>query len=407
MLSLQNRIALILVVSMMAVLFLGMFATYFVVSRSNANATLEPAATYLIALTDLNSLPLQPPNGSLLPAATTALQKEMAGRGGTGAVRVIEESTTKQRVVAYQLSNGRWATAAAPEMATPPSGVWIALATWLTITVIGVGSIALAWARRVTQPFDIIERAVASVGPSGELPHFPVEGSPEARQVKAALNALSGRLKAAMQTRMRLVAAAGHDLRTPMTRMRLRAELLPDEQQADWLIDIDELELIAESAIGLVREESGSADLTTLDMSDLVRETIEEFEIAGMPVAQGIIAPASVKGGPMSLRRALRNLINNAVAYGGGATVSVGQVGDTVFIRIEDDGPGIPEQILSQVLEPFFRADPSRGESKGAGLGLTIANEIVERLGGSLTLENRPTGGLLQVIALPAAIATR
>ncbi|GLQ11442.1 two-component sensor histidine kinase [Devosia yakushimensis] len=332
------------------------------------------------------------------------MQQEIAWRGGhVDGARIIEDPTTKRRVAAYQLPNGRWATIDVPDIPPPPGAAWLVLVTWLTVTVIGVGSVALIMARRVTEPYSIIERAVASVDPSGELPHLKVEGSAEARQVKASLNSLSGRLKSALQARMRLVAAAGHDLRTPMTRMRLRAELLPDADQADWLSDIDELEKIAESAIGLVREESGTADHTSVDMAVLVRETVQELNAADLSVDLGTLEDAWVHAGPLSLRRALRNLITNAATYGGGATVSLQQQGETVFVRIEDNGPGIPEHMLTQVFEPFFRADFSRSNTKGAGLGLTIANEIVERLGGSLTIENRPTGGLLQIVALPSA----
>lgn len=404
MLSLQNRMALILVLSMMAVLLIGTGVSFFVVSSTAPTPSLEPAAEFLAMLSNTDSLPTEPPEGFLLPGPTESLQQVLKKRGVPGDVRVVEERLTGLRVTAYRLPNGRWATLRVPMIPSPPRGAWVALATWFTVIVIGVGTVALIMARRVTEPFGIIERAVASVGPSGELQPLSIDGSAEARQVKTALNNLSARLKSVMQTRMRLVAAAGHDLRTPMTRMRLRAELLPDRDQIDWLADIDELEQIAESAIGLVREESGAADRTTIDLCLLVRETVEELASAELPVKLGRVGPASVMGGPLSLRRALRNLINNAATYGGGAIVSVGQTGETVLVQIEDDGPGIPEHMLSQVLEPFFRADPSRGNSKGAGLGLTIANEIIERLGGSLTLENRVSGGLLQVIALPAAV---
>lgn len=401
MLSLQNRIALILVASMMAVLVFGMAISFLVVAGTDPDPSVEQAADLLVAVSQINVSPSEPPAGLLLLGPTEGLQRELAQRGAPGEARIIEQNG--RRTAAYRMPSGQWATVDMPDNPGPPSGAWLVLAVWLTITVVGVGSVALIMARRVTEPFGIIERAVASVGPSGELPHLQVEGSAEARQVKVALNSLSGRLKSAMQTRMRLVAAAGHDLRTPMTRMRLRAELLPENEQTDWLADVDELEQIAESAIGLVREESGGADQTNVDMPSLVRETVEELVSADLPVRLGTIERASVKAGPLSLRRALRNLITNAATYGGGATVSLSRLGETVVVAIEDDGPGIPEDMLSQVFEPFFRADPSRGSTKGAGLGLTIANEIIERLGGSLTLENRPTGGLLQIVALPAA----
>lgn len=403
MLSLQNRIALILVLSMMTVLLAGMAVSFLVVSHTGPDESIVPAANFMVTLENIDSLPTEPPRGLLLPGPTESLQAELLERGATGDARVVEETFTKLRIAAYQLPNGRWATIEVPEIPSPPRNAWIVLTMWLGLTVLGVGTVALIMARRVTEPFAIIERAVAAVGPSGELPHLTVEGSAESRRVKTALNSLSVRLKTAIQSRMRMVASAGHDLRTPMTRMRLRAELMPNAEQTDWLNDLDELEQIAESAINLVREESGVADTTNIEVDVLLRETVADLVAADLPVKLGTIEPAIVKGGPLSLRRALRNLITNAATYGGGATVSLSKLGETVTVQIEDNGPGIPEHMLSQVFEPFFRADPSRGSSKGAGLGLTIANEIIERLGGSLTMENRHGGGLLQVVALPSA----
>lgn len=402
MLSLQNRIALILVVSMMAAMAIGTFATVLVVSGAAPDASIEQAGDVLAMLGSLDTLPSEPPAGRIVPDATRLLETKLARLGAAGKALVVDNQETGNRVAAYLLPDGRWATIEVPRFPAPPSAAWLVLTTWLTVTLIGVGSVALLMARRVTEPFAIIEKVVAAVGPGGELPQLPETGSAEARRVRVALNSLSARVKAAVQTKMRIVAAAGHDLRTPMTRLRLRAELLPDREQEDWFSDIDELDQIAESAIGLVREESGSADQTTIDLSRLVAETVSELAATDLPVQLVRADPAWVRAGPLSLRRALRNLMMNAAIYGGVAMVWVHIRDENVQVRIEDDGPGIPEHLLSRVFEPFFRGDPSRSATKGAGLGLTIANEIIERLGGSLTIENRPGGGLLQIVTLPA-----
>ena len=231
----------------------------------------------------------------------------------------------------------------------------------------------------------------------------------EARgQRPAALNALSDRLRAGMESRMRLVAAAGHDFRTPMTRMRLRAEFLADEERERWLTDLDELDGIADSAIKLVQEEGTGDDRKPLVLEQLVRETVEELQVAQLPVTLGTLDSASVMAGPLALRRALRNLITNAATHGGGARVKLEKLPEDTRIVIEDDGPGIPEAMLSQVFEPFFRANPARTQAiKGAGLGLAIAREIIERFGGTIEIRNRPEGGLEQVVrlkAVPAAV---
>jgi len=283
----------------------------------------------------------------------------------------------------------------------PPPELALAAAAWLTLFVIGIVVVALIMAYRVTRPFVMLDEAVRSVGPDGVLPHTPEVGSGEARRTAAALNALSVRLRAAMESRMRLVAAAGHDFRTPMTRMRLRAEFLPAEDRDGWLADLDELDAIADSAIKLVQEEGTGDDRRPLVLEQLVRETVEELQVAQLPVTLGALDSASVMAGPLALRRALRNLITNAATHGGGARVRLEKSPEGTRIVIEDDGPGIPDAMLSQVFEPFFRANPARTQTvKGAGLGLAIAREIIERFGGSIEIRNRPEGGLEQVVRL-------
>lgn len=204
---------------------------------------------------------------------------------------------------------------------------------------------------------------------------------------------------------MRLVAAAGHDMRTPITRMRLRAEFVSDEEEREkWLNDIDELERIADSAILLVREETGAEAPERIQLDDLVENICTELKQQDFDVTLAATHPVNVFAGRLKLNRALRNLIINAATHGVRARVGVGGDGTNAMVTIEDDGPGIPEEVLGQVFEPFFRADPARRQNiPGAGLGLTIAHEIVTRAGGSIQIVNRPGGGLLQTVFLPEA----
>jgi signal transduction histidine kinase len=238
------------------------------------------------------------------------------------------------------------------------------------------------------------------VGPDGVLPHVPERGGSEARRMAVSLNALSDRLKAAMDSRMRLVAAAGHDLRTPMTRMRLRAEFLPEDDRSAWLDDLDELDAIADSAIRLVKEEGAGEDHRQVELAELVIETANELRNTGLEIEVGDLAPAAVTAGPLALRRALRNLMTNAATHGGGGRVQL-EADSEACLVIEDSGPGIPDELIPRVFEPFFRVDPGRNQiTKGAGLGLAIAKEIIERFGGSIEISNRPEGGLRQVVRL-------
>lgn len=289
----------------------------------------------------------------------------------------------------------------------PPGGGWLILVAWMGAIVVGVAGVALVGARWLTRPLALLEDAVAGVGADGALPVLPETGPAEVRATAAALNRLSERLQAAVASRMRLVAAAGHDLRTPITRLRLRAEFLPDAERTSWLGDLDELERIADSAIELVREEvGGGGEAIRLDV--LAGEVVAELAGLGLRVVMAARDPVVVSAHPLALKRALRNLVANAATHGGGAFVAV--VADTsaptptALLRIDDDGPGIPPEQLARAFEPFFRVDPARRRSApGAGLGLAIAREIVTRAGGEIRLANRPQGGLRQEVTLPLA----
>jgi signal transduction histidine kinase len=287
----------------------------------------------------------------------------------------------------------------------PPRGVpWRGLLKWLLLITVGATAIAVFVANRMVRPLVLLESAVESVGPDAMLPELPERGPAEVRATAKALNNLSARLKRAMESRMRLVAAAGHDLRTPITRMRLRAEFVADEEErGKWLTDLDELERIADSAIALVREETGHVSPEVIRLDELVAGISAELREQHLDVSDTAAQPVSVRASKLKLARALRNLMINAATHGVRARVKVDAAGDgTARIVIEDDGPGIPPELLDQVFEPFFRADRARRQGvPGAGLGLTNAREIVQRAGGAITIANRPDGGLILIVELP------
>ncbi len=343
------------------------------------------------------------PEGEVQPVATQAVQEQLAKDGETRQVQVIRQSSTEQ-IVALATGDGRWMLFPLPRPLGIPPSLWGALVAWMVIVVIGIAGVALLVAQRVTRPFAVLERAVDAIDADGLLPHTPEVGSGEMRRMAQVLNGLSDRVKAAMESRMRLVAAAGHDLRTPMTRMRLRAEFLGDEDRAAWLADLDELEAIADSAIKLVREEGAGADRSVVFLDALLRDAVTDIQQAGLPVQLGQLQAAQVSAGPLALKRALRNLITNAATHGGGAVVHLSTSEKAARVRIEDSGPGIPEDLIGQVFEPFFRASPGRNQTiKGAGLGLAIAREIIERFGGTVEISNRPEGGLRQTVTMRLA----
>jgi signal transduction histidine kinase len=421
--TLGAKIALIFIGSMFAVVLLATTVTAIVLNRGDVDRAVVPMARHISMTSEvlgeggfprrrppLRRIPQGEivenlPAGERLVTLSLALQEALAAEGETRHAEVIDAGD-REPVAGLQLEDGRWMLFSFPKPFDLPPEVLFALGAWLALMVTGIVTVALVMAQRVTRPFAILDNAVRSVGPDGVLPHTPEIGSGEARQTAMALNALSDRLRGAMESRMRLVAAAGHDLRTPMTRMRLRAEFLPEEDRVAWLADLDELDAIADSAIKLVKEEGAGEDREPVPLDVLVRETVIELSVAKLPVELTAAEPTSVAAGPLALRRALRNLITNAATHGGGARVRLEADENTARILIEDDGPGIPSEMLSQVFEPFFRASPARTQTtKGAGLGLAIAREIIERFGGSIEISNRPEGGLLQVVRLRALAA--
>lgn len=283
----------------------------------------------------------------------------------------------------------------------PPPGGPILM--WFALIAIGAIATALFFANRMVKPLVLLEKAAESVGPDALLPELEITGPAEVRVTAKALNSLSSRLKVALDSRMRLVAAAGHDLRTPITRMRLRAEFVEnDDDRSMWLKDIDELAQIADSAIALVREEAGKAAPEPIRLDTLILELVAELKTLSYNVTLASSTEAIVRANRTSLTRAFRNLIINAATHGKQARVTVQSTSSEAHVVIDDVGPGIPSDMIGQVFEPFFRVHPARAKDiDGAGLGLTIAHEIVQRAGGSITIENGRLRGLLQTVKLP------
>jgi signal transduction histidine kinase len=342
-----------------------------------------------------------PAGGRLLVHFTADLRAELI-RSGLPAEVVVSLPTEKTWPVVSLDLPGQAQKLVFPAILPPrpPSTPPTALIGWIALIAAGTIAISVAAVYRLTQPLLLVERSVANVDAGGELPPLPETGPAEVRVTARAINRLSARLKQAMDSRMRLVAAAGHDLRTPMTRMRLRAEFLGETDRQKWLADLDELDHIADSAISLVREETAVEEQNPIRLDFLLREVVAELGELGMDLRLGSTAVAEIVIRPLSLKRALRNLLVNAATHGKGATITLSNSGAVAMIEILDRGNGIPDHLLERAMEPFFRADPVHSP-RGAGLGLAIAREIILRNGGQLTLANTPTGGLAQTITVP------
>lgn len=424
--SLGARIAALLIVAIVTVVALATFAASITLSPPSPEATMEPLAAQLQTLARLAEaepdvarsagveISAAPAEGAEDARMTRYLAGALRHIGETREARIVVLEGQLAPRASVRLADGSWMVSAIPDL-RPPPGRWRVLTLWLALIAIGSGGVALYAAWLVVRPLRLLEDAAARIGSDGILAHIPETGAGEIRATARALNQLSARLQRAMESRMRLVAAAGHDLRTPMTRMRLRAEFIEDEEErAKWLADLEELDLIADSAIRLVREEAGGnsgaagdgsgagAELVRLDR--LLAEIVENLAPMRYRVEVGALPALSVRAGPLALKRAVQNLVINAATHGGGARIALGTAKGQAVVVITDDGPGIPEEVIGQVFEPFFRVDPARRKIlPGAGLGMAIAREIVERFGGTISIRNRQPRGLEQRISLPLA----
>lgn len=413
--SLRYRIALLLIVSIVGVVGLATVAVVTVMRGPKPGPAMIPIAHQVRLLAQVApghqpspddiSLDLRArrADGTIDEGATYALNDTLRREGSSLQAIVTKNDRPRRMTVSIRLPEDRWMIVDLPDFGPPPDG-WIILSGWITLIVLGATAVSFYFATMLVRPLEMLEASVSQVGADGLLLRLPEEGSGEVVATARALNNLSARLRSAMESRMRLVAAAGHDLRTPMTRMRLRAEFLDDEEREKWLNDLDELDRIADSAIRLVREEVASDPPEPVRLDGLVHDLVAEIGSLGLPVSEGRMDEVTVRGGSLGLRRALRNLIVNGATHGKGCVVDLAAEGDKATIVIADRGPGIPDELIAKAFEPFFRVDPARRQSiPGAGLGLAIAKEIAERWGGTVSLRNRPGGGLEQTVTFPVS----
>lgn len=298
-------------------------------------------------------------------------------------------------------------------------GQWIAFTTTLPdagptmsprlILALGVmaAMIALltAWAvRRLTAPLTLLANAAERLGRDVGAPSLAVSGSREVRSAANAFNTMQERLRRLIENRTQMLGAISHDLRTQLTLLRLRAETVDQTDDRDRMLNtIGEMEDMLTATLSFARDEATSEAGKRIDIGALVGSVADDMADAGLPVEVSIIEAGVVaECKPLALRRALTNLIDNAVKYGGKATVTMHAKVEQIEIAVDDEGPGIPEDQLGRVVQPFVRLEESRNRSTGGiGLGLAIAASIAEAHGGTLTLSNRREGGLTATLALP------
>ncbi|WP_348695199.1 ATP-binding protein [Duganella fentianensis] len=310
--------------------------------------------------------------------------------------------------MAVQLTDGEVMKLSVLPPRSPPAAQhseWLALLPFL----LSIAGLAYLVTRMTVRPLRTLAQAAKDLGNDINHPPVVLSGAAEIRQASAAFNAMQARIRQHIQQRTEMLAAITHDLQTPLTRMRLRLEKVRDEELQQRLIDdLSAMQQMVKEGLDLARSMDSSETMQALDLDALLDSVCSDATDVGQSVELRGRAGMALMGRPLAIRRCLMNLIDNAVKYGHYAHVSVERLVGAARIRIRDGGPGIDQDQMARVFEPFYRVESSRSRSSGGtGLGLTIARNIAEQHGGSVVLANHAEGGLEVTLVVPEYYAGR
>jgi len=301
-----------------------------------------------------------------------------------------------------QLGDGAWLNFAAAALPSEP--LWSSRALLsMVLMALGVVVLSALAARRLIRPLETFAEAADRLGKDVTTEPLPETGPLEIQQVAAAFNRMQERLRRLVENRTRLLAAISHDLRTPITLLKLRADFVDDDdERAKTVATLDEMEAMIASTLAFARDDAETEHRTLVDFAALVASICDDMADAGQPVSYELPDKLPFAGRPGALKRAIVNLVENAIRYGDVARVSLTDQKGAVELLIEDDGPGIPEDQFANVFQPFYRIEGSRNrDTGGVGLGMATAQAVVHAHGGEIHLSNRPEGGLSVRVELP------
>ncbi len=303
--------------------------------------------------------------------------------------------------VSAPLKSGLWLNVTVTPRGGGPhaSPLLVQFATMAAISAIGIVLVL----SRLTQPLKELAQAAAALGRGESAARLEEKGPREVQETIRAFNDMQERLSRFVLDRTKMLAALGHDLRTPITTLRLRAEFIEeDEVRQKILQTLDEMFEMAEATLSFAREEAAQEKTRLVDVGALISTVCADLTDTGFPIECADTGSFTIRCRPSGLKRAFRNIVENAVAYGRRARVFVEHKRGDVAVMIDDDGPGIPTSDMERVFGPFVRLENSRNmDTGGVGLGLAIARSIVRNHGGDITLQNRAEGGLRVTITLP------
>ncbi len=335
--------------------------------------------------------------------SSTSVHETFKASRGRDMDHMLRENAGGQLLRAsVRLKDGNWLNFAT----TVPKGeaLWsIKTVLSMLLMTIGVVLISMWVIRRVTRPLRVFTAASHRLGRDVAAPPLVVSGSSELREAVNAFNEMQKRLRQLIENRTRMLAAISHDLRTPITLLRLRMETIDDsEERAKMQSTLDEMEAMISSTLSFARNDAESEAKERVNVTTLIGSICDDLTDAGFQVEFSEEDELVHECRPGALKRALSNLIENAVKYGNRARVKLQRTDRAIEITVDDDGPGIPENEFELVFTPFYRVEKSRSsETGGVGLGLSVAQSIVDKHGGQILLTNRDKGGLRVKVMLP------
>jgi signal transduction histidine kinase len=301
--------------------------------------------------------------------------------------------------ISVQLTDGTWLNGDAPLRlpALPGGDMWLYLLAVSVAIVIAVVLFAVRW---ITRPLTALADAADRVGRGEAVEPLAATGPSEVARTVNAFNVMQERLSRFVSDRLAMLAAISHDLRTPITAARLRAEMIDDTEVKDAIVrSLTEMQYITETTLSFARDETVSEQLRTIDLSSLVEAVADNLMLAGQNVTVAEHDRLQYRCRPALVQRALTNLMDNATKYGKRARVALRVTKEHARIMIDDEGPGLAEDQLEKVFEPFVRVDPSHSdETRGIGLGLSIARTVIRAHGGEVKLSNLASGLRAEVV---------